>query len=308
MIRVLEACAVDVQKQADNHKDEISQGLYAALLLDIQMRLRSLRSDVEKTLTAGRLELAQSSVDVQGQTLEANSIEVPMNYLADSETSFDLSTGDTLTVRFGSVAMRAVNETAKRVYSHGYTLAGVLENLDRFTMEQVADLITQGVAQGMSATRLADGLHALFTEAGADTPYYRAMRIARTEINTSYQEAHLQSVIDPMTGTLYDFAEGLRWNLSLSHPRPDICDVWAGHDSGIGEGVYEPDDVPQRHPNCLCYLTTVLKSFPEVSAPNKTPDTAGVPDSQVAYWAENGDIPAQALLANRQATTEGLQI
>jgi hypothetical protein len=300
VIRVLEAAAEDVRAKVLTYSDEISQGVYGSLLTDIEARLSVLKSDFSKALTAGRFDLAQLSVEAQAQVLEGSGVEVPVEYGASDIVQFTLSTGEKIEQSYGIVAARAMERTANRVYSNGYKLFGILENLDVFGREQVQDLIVQGVAEGMAANQLAQHLYALFTEQGLDTPFYRALRIARTEINTAYQEAHLQSLVNPQTGGVFDFAEGVRWNLSLSHPKPDICDVWAAHDDGKGAGVYHPNDVPSRHPNCLCYLTTVLKVYPDVTAPVKEPNTADVPDSMVLYWAESGDVPAQALLVSRE--------
>ena len=44
------------------------------------------------------------------------------------------------------------------------------------------------------------------------------------------------------------FNIGLKWNLSSSHPRHDICDSYVGK-------VFQPEDAPLQHPNCLCYFT-----------------------------------------------------
>lgn len=54
----------------------------------------------------------------------------------------------------------------------------------------------------------------------------------------------------------------VKWNLSPSHPRVDICDTYAEQDLyGLGKGVYPYDSFPDLpHPNCLCFLTTIRES------------------------------------------------
>jgi hypothetical protein len=80
---------------------------------------------------------------------------------------------------------------------------------------------------------------------------YYANRIAQTELHRAYahQQAHeLASDTD---------VEWVQWRLSPSHPRPDICDVFAGVDGwGMGAGVYPVRDAPvaPAHPFCRCYL------------------------------------------------------
>ncbi len=300
IIRVFEAMAADAQKAALKHLGTLSQGFYLSLLSDVRGRIDILSEDFDKALTAGRADLAQFQVDRQGEIIERAGIDLPNGFESDQVMEYTLSTGEEVRVNFGSVAARAMTETAKRVYSHGYDLKGILQNLTAGAKQSVLDTIVQGVGEGASAQRLGEMLHALFTVSGLDTPFYRAIRIARTEISTAYQEAHIQSTKDPQTGDLFDFVQGLQWCLSLSHPKADICDVWAAHDSGLGKGVYLLDDVPQRHPNCLCYVTTVLKAYPEVSAPKAIPNVGDVPDSQVQYWANQGDVPAATVANNRQ--------
>lgn len=53
-------------------------------------------------------------------------------------------------------------------------------------------------------------------------------------------------------------AKAVRWNLSPAHKVFDQCDVYAGEDMGIGQGVYYLGYVPfPAHVNCMCFLTTV---------------------------------------------------
>lgn len=76
---------------------------------------------------------------------------------------------------------------------------------------------------------------------------FNAFTIARTEINYTYRDALVQLHKNK------PWVEGYRWNLSLSHPKKDICDLWA-------EGSpYDDDELPTGHPNCLCYLTIEFK-------------------------------------------------
>lgn len=54
---------------------------------------------------------------------------------------------------------------------------------------------------------------------------------------------------------------GYRWKLSRSHPAPDVCDVLATVDYGLGKGVHPKDRVPRQkpHPYCMCYLIPVMR-------------------------------------------------
>lgn len=83
---------------------------------------------------------------------------------------------------------------------------------------------------------------------------YAAKRLARTELNNAFHTTQQASAeVNP-------FVVGLRWNLSMSHKKPDRCDeLAAGHSPGKTSGVYLPSDLPRKpHPQCLCYTTNEM--------------------------------------------------
>lgn len=83
---------------------------------------------------------------------------------------------------------------------------------------------------------------------------YEALRLARTEMTAAYGEATVSA------GMVSPSCNGIKFILSSSHPKPDICDDITGLDKyGLGIGVYPIDESPSYpfHPNCLCITTTV---------------------------------------------------
>lgn len=88
---------------------------------------------------------------------------------------------------------------------------------------------------------------------------YQARLVARTEMSAALNAAYVERTRGE------PFVKAYRWNTSPTHPRPDVCDMYASTDfSGLGRGVYSPDDLPQlpAHPHCQCYVTSVLdRSF-----------------------------------------------
>ena len=83
---------------------------------------------------------------------------------------------------------------------------------------------------------------------------YEALRLARTEMTSAYGEATLSAAkVSPS-------CSGVKYILSASHPKPDICDDITGTDKhGLGIGIYPIDEAPVYpfHPHCLCIVTTV---------------------------------------------------
>jgi len=88
---------------------------------------------------------------------------------------------------------------------------------------------------------------------------YEALRLARTEMTSAYGMGTMKAAkLNPAN-------RGIKYILSASHPRHDICDKITSTDRhGIGPGAYPVDDAPEYpfHPNCLCIMTT-LNEEPE---------------------------------------------
>lgn len=86
---------------------------------------------------------------------------------------------------------------------------------------------------------------------------YHARIIARTETAAAYRDSYERS-LERVDGVI-----GYRWELSPRHPRPDVCDVYAGQDLfGLGAGGYPVDQVPATpHPSCLCIQSAILDRY-----------------------------------------------
>lgn len=110
--------------------------------------------------------------------------------------------------------------------------------------------VSQGLLLGHNAKTIAKSVKDLINPNVAGGVSYAAHRLARTEINHAYQTSQAERYAgEPWT-------TGMRWNLSGSHPAPDICNVLATRDAyGLGMGVYPVGKRPDSHPNCLCYQT-----------------------------------------------------
>jgi hypothetical protein len=187
-------------------------------------------------------------------------------------------------VEFGKVPAEVLDRLYTRIYPDGLDLSKRLYNLDKAARVSVADTVFAGVAQGHSARKLAAALQPLLTAPGVDNIRFKAMRIARTEINSAYREGHIASVTGE-DGKLKPWVRAVGWRLSPAHPRVDICDAWAGDDSeGLGEGNYSPENVPPGHPNCMCFSVTLLDALPDQHFVSHPPKPDEVPESQRRYY------------------------
>lgn len=105
-----------------------------------------------------------------------------------------------------------------------------------------------------------------------DSARYQARRVARTEMSRAYSQAYTDSA------SASPSVKGMRWNLSTSHPQPDICDMYASVDAfGLGGGVYPTDDLQQvpAHPHCLCFYTAVMRTPEEIASGQDAPRGRG---------------------------------
>lgn len=249
------------------------------LLSDLRSTMEGLKKDYQTLLEAGMVELAQNAATREANTAKLVNAATDPGLFPDLSRTLTLSNGVDVQVQFGNLAIRAVERAANRYYSDGLKLSDRLYKLNTLTKQTIEDTIIQGLAQGTSARDLAKLLQTALIEAGSDNPKMHAMRIARTEINTSWRESHILST-QSSPGVFKDYIEGIRWNLSSAHVALDQCDLFASYDQGMGEGVYGPGDVPSSHPRCFCFTTTVLVNFPNSGISEMKPNPDGVPENQ----------------------------
>lgn len=119
--------------------------------------------------------------------------------------------------------------------------------------------VNRVILQGGSWRDLANTVRPMISP---DTPggvSFAARRLARTELNNAFHTAQ-RTVSDANP-----YADGMEWNLSSTHPKPDACDALAkGHSPGRPTGVYNDGEVPDKpHPQCKCFVATVPVSEAE---------------------------------------------
>ena len=194
---------------------------------------------------------------------------------------------------FNTVPVEVARNVTGRLWADGRNFSDRIWQLGTGARDGVNKIISSGVVRGQSAVSMAKDLRNLLIEpaitpevsfttkgvksvSGRGTIHARALTLARTEINNAYRETMVASAIkNPIVGCM-------KWHLSGSHPKPDICDVWATVDAyGLGEGCYPPASAPIDHPNGLCYTTEQLRPPAEWSKPKEEHARAPMPKSDV---------------------------
>jgi hypothetical protein len=290
-------------------------------LASLESSLDEFRDHYKELLDAGIIESARIVEQRERELLQA-ALADPNALPAPERAGLLLESGR-IETSLRNVPMVALERAYARTYTDGLKLSERLYNLDTAARKGAADIVTEGLATGMSAHRMGLRLEALLTSdvehqrsvklladriterravrkanaalpegtkpkklpsRGVDNVAYRARRIARTEINTAYREGHIAAATDE-NGNLRSYISAIGWRLSPAHPRIDICDVWAGDDTeDLGPGNYSPDNVPPGHPHCLCYTVSLLAALPDEQFISRAAQPDAVPDAQRKYY------------------------
>lgn len=134
----------------------------------------------------------------------------------------------------------------------GYTLSQRVLRNERLTAGRINRVIESALANNLSARELSRRVGQFIDPKTPGGASYAAKRLARTEINNAYHWVSRDQM------EKRPWIAGVEWNLSGSHPRPDICDDFAE------AGPYPKDEVPDKpHPQCLCFITPSLPSQDE---------------------------------------------
>lgn len=129
---------------------------------------------------------------------------------------------------------------SERVYRNGQVASGKIDRI-----------VDNGILRGASAREIARDVGRFINPNTPGGASYAAMRLGRTELNNSFHHASNAS------WQANPFVTKVSWNLSQSHPKPDICDDLVGE--------YDPDQVPDKpHPQCFCFTTPDTMSNSEL--------------------------------------------
>lgn len=161
-------------------------------------------------------------------------------------------------------AERSVDQSLNRLFDEsGSTripLSEKVYNSAQLASGAVDNAVQSALARGLSAREFAQSVRNLIDPNVRGGVSYSAQRLARTEINNAFHYASLRRSENK------PWVKGMKWNLSGSHPKVDICDALAGGggQDGLPTGVYPIGSVPNRpHPNCLCHVTPYTMSSAE---------------------------------------------
>ena len=158
-----------------------------------------------------------------------------------------------------SVTDDVVKLIYNRIWEDGLKLSDRIWILNRRTKREMERIILEEIASGRPASSkvmearlnklLNPDRRAITTKLHGRTVQFDAARLMRTERTTAFREA------DRMASMNNPGLIGIEW-----HTSGDACpiceDIASGGSSGLGAGVYTPEELlATPHPHCECYTT-----------------------------------------------------
>lgn len=217
------------------------------------VRLRQAPRQMQQQVTAS----VRAAV-IEGKSVRDLALKLSDNFFAKAEIPTTGTAGDRLPKELLELTQRAVS---------GQYDPQLISDLRAFRQDYIAkiggrypDTSKLGAAYRELAQRLEDGTQKQIASALRAAVYHKARylgeRIARTEMARANFEGFA-------AGKFEDKAvAAIRFRLSPSHPKEDICDFITSLDNGWGAGVYKRDSLPPYpfHPNCLCWFEEIYIS------------------------------------------------
>jgi len=277
--RTLDAVLSQVHETASKRIADTAGGTNAIVK---RQRWRQLQSQLGDIIDGGMDNVRD--VIVRDMTVSARyAIDARVKGSVAMLTPFRPDLAGQVPAAFATVPRDALNSLLARTHMDGKTFSKRIWDFRKYSHNVISQTVSRGILEGKSAYELSRELEAFlvmskdeakaFSRVWAEKHTeewkaawktrgrlkYNAMRLARTEINHAFREGSVQSA------KRAPWVRGLKWRLSASHPKPDICDEWASADpSGMGPGVYLPDDTPVDHPTGFCFVTDELVSKEEL--------------------------------------------
>lgn len=250
MLRMLRQLDAEIASELRGYVNRVGPGaqVRAAQLRGVQREIRSSLADfyrqTGRVVQAGRMDAAAAAVD----TLFDYSNVLRAAGLSPAEVQ---------------VMRRSAEQTAKVGLQHAmkrYTTSKIplsqqVYRTSALTSGMLDRRIAMNIARGSSAREFAADIRSFVNPRTRGGVRYASMRLARTELNNAFHATSIDQADQA------DWVEGVKWNLSRSHPKKDECDELAK------AKPFPPKKVPSKpHPQCLCFLTFEIMEEAEFQA------------------------------------------
>ncbi len=228
---------------------------------------RLIRNMDPTSLRATQLDLARLQVELWAEIEEATRAGVADAFMASArwQAAFDaalMRAAGAIVPSGWRAALIASSEQGLNNYLSrrqlGMTLSRRVYRNRALQRGAVDRVINNGLLLGRTPREIAAEVRGFIDPHTPGGTSYAALRLGRTEVVNAYHN----SAVNRYQST--PWIERVKWNLSGSHGKPDICNEYAAQSWGRGwpAGMYPVDEVPSKpHPQCLCYATPVSPSL-----------------------------------------------
>lgn len=214
---------------------------------NIQARMATLWRQLGDITAARQLEAVNKLIDLQKQ--------LDVFALAAAGVSDAVALGEAFAESMAATAESGLDRMIARTNGQSYTPLSDRVYKSTTTLNgQIDRLVNSALAQGLSAVQFAAQVRDFVNPATPGGVRYASMRLARTEINNAAHAIAIEQVKD------HPWVESMKWHLSGSHPKVDVCNSIASG-GPKGDGVYPKGAVPAKpHPLCFCFVTPNMPS------------------------------------------------
>jgi len=175
---------------------------------------------------------------------------------------------------FNSIYHDAIRALFRRPLD-GIELSERVWDVHKTTITQIRRLIAKGYLYGEPSYSIAQQVRRMLLISDSDmrtkkwkaffkehppgrgvykSAYKNTERIMRTETNNAFRLAQSEYAKSRAWIT------GVKWNRVAGAIECGECDTYASQDLyGLGSGIYPGGEIPISHPQCLCYLTDVIR-------------------------------------------------
>lgn len=236
--------------------EQISQQIYSHIGprgLDVALRqatyeeIRIVLSQIERQLWLGIRRTVEDGVSSMTQRIVRQ-----QSHLASI-------LGDALGVEERAILQDAVEAMTDRIRLNYLNTYDISPRIDANILQmrgRIDAVVEQGIAREATARQIAGDVGRLIRPNSPGGTSYNATRLSRTELNESFHRVSRASYQGQ------PWVEALKWELSGSHPEPDVCDELAENDeNNLGRGVWPKLQTPSPpHPHCMCHLVPITVS------------------------------------------------
>lgn len=194
------------------------------------------------------------------------------------------------------------------LYKDNRSLSNRIWDYSKKNLNDVQDILVKGMIQKKPIKEICDSLKE-YSSGGSNSKVSainraygkmnsNALRLVRTSLNHSFVETMKDETRNN------PFVEGYKWILSGVHgtrmPNGDICDEYVRHEEGLGEGVFNKNNIPMAHANCMCIQVPYIPKDLEDIGKEINDWIKGAKNKGIDSWVKSRGYKAETIKKPKQ--------